>query len=157
MSSTDLQSIRNFVALGDRVGTAGQPTAEQFRDVRDAGYEAVINLALPTSTHAMPNEREVVTGLGMDYVHIPVSFDAPAVEDAQRFFEAMDACAGRKVFVHCAMNMRVSAFMYLYRTIRQKADADDAADELHRLWVPNAVWQQFIDDAAEALSGSRPA
>ena len=157
MSSPALQSVRNFVALGDRVGTAGQPTAEQFKDVRDAGYEVVINLALPTSTNALPNEREVVTSLGMDYVHIPVNFDAPGVDDARRFFEAMDRNAGRKVFVHCAMNMRVSAFMYLYRTVRENVDPDDAADELHRLWVPNAVWQQFIDDAAKALRASRPA
>jgi protein tyrosine phosphatase (PTP) superfamily phosphohydrolase (DUF442 family) len=152
MSAAALHSIRNFVPLGD-IATAGQPTAEQFKDVRDAGYDVVINLALPTSTNAVPNEREIVTGLGIDYVHIPVSFDGPAVDDARRFFDAMDAHAGRKVFVHCAMNMRVSAFMYLYRTIRQNVDPDDAANELHRLWVPNAVWQQFIDDAAEALGG----
>ena len=157
MSATALHAIRNFVPLGDRVGTAGQPTAEQFEDVRDAGYEVVINLALPTSTNALPNEREVVTALGMQYVHIPVSFEAPAVNDARRFFEAMDAAAGRKVFVHCAMNMRVSAFMYLYRTVRENVDPDEAADALHRLWVPNAVWQQFIDDAAEALRGPRSA
>ena len=157
MSAPPLQSIRNFVALGNRVGTAGQPTAEQFRAIRDAGYELVINLALPTSTHALPNEREVVTGLGMDYVHIPVSFEAPAVDDARSFFEAMDANVARKVFVHCAMNMRVSAFMYLYRTVRENVDPDDAADELHRLWVPNAVWQQFIDDATEALRDAPPA
>ena len=157
MSTATLQSIRNFVALGERVGTAGQPTAEQFKAVRDAGYELVINLALPTSTNALPDEREVVTTLGMDYVHIPVSFEAPALEDVRRFFEAMDGSVGRKVFVHCAMNMRVSAFMYLYRTVRENGDPDEAADELHRLWVPNAVWQQFIDDAAEALGGPRPA
>jgi protein tyrosine phosphatase (PTP) superfamily phosphohydrolase (DUF442 family) len=93
----------------------------------------------------------------MDYVHIPVSFEAPAVDDARQFFRAMDVNSSRKVFVHCAMNMRVSAFMYLYRTVREKLEPEDAANELHRLWVPNAVWQQFIDDAAEALAASRPA
>ena len=156
MLPADLRSIRNFLALGDRIGTAGQPTAEQFAAVAAAGFEVVINLALPTSTYALPDERVTVTRLGMEYVHIPVIFEAPAVEDARRFFGAMDAAAGRKVFVHCAMNMRVSAFMYLYRTLRLGVEPEEAAAHLHDVWVPNPVWQQFIEQAAEALRGSRP-
>jgi protein tyrosine phosphatase (PTP) superfamily phosphohydrolase (DUF442 family) len=147
-----LHQIRNFLSLSDRIGTAGQPTAEQFADVRAAGYEFVVNLAMRNSTNALPDEREVVTGLGMDYVHIPVVWEAPSVDDARRFFDAMDAAAGRKVFVHCAMNMRVSAFMYLYRTVRERVDPDVAAADLHRLWTPNAVWQQFLTQAAAALA-----
>jgi protein tyrosine phosphatase (PTP) superfamily phosphohydrolase (DUF442 family) len=147
-----LQTIRNFLPLTDRVGTAGQPTAEQFTAIRDAGYEVVINLAMPNSTYALPDEREVVTGHGMRYVHIPVAWESPSVDDARRFFEAMDAAAGRKVFVHCAMNMRVSAFMYLYRTLRDGADPEAAAADLHRLWTPNPTWQQFLDTAAAALA-----
>jgi protein tyrosine phosphatase (PTP) superfamily phosphohydrolase (DUF442 family) len=150
---TSITDIRNFLPFTDRVGTAGQPTAEQFAAVRAAGYDLVINLAMPNSTSALPDEREVVTGLGMDYVHIPVAWEAPSVEDARRFFQTMDAAAGRKVFVHCAMNMRVSAFMYLYRTLREGADPDKAAADLHRLWTPNPVWQQFIDKAAATLAG----
>lgn len=157
MPPSDLESIRNFLPLGDRVGTAGQPTEEQFAAVAAAGYEVVINLALATSTYALPDERQAVTRHGMAYVHIPVVFDAPRLGDARRFFEAMDAAAGRKVFVHCAMNLRVSAFMYLYRTLREGADPDDAAADLHELWVPNAVWQQFLDDAAAALGRVGPA
>ena len=156
MAADALRSIRNFHALGDRVGTSGQPTAGEFRAIRDAGYEIVINLALPTSTYALPDERDVVTRLGMEYVHIPVDFESPAVEDARRFFEAMDSASRRKVFIHCAMNMRVSAFMYVYRTVREGVDAEEAAADLHQLWVPNAVWQQFIEDASAALRGLPP-
>ena len=38
-------SITNFVALSDLIGTAGQPTPDQYQSVKDEGYELVINLA----------------------------------------------------------------------------------------------------------------
>ena len=147
-----VHSIRAYLPLSDHIGTGGQPTAEQFDALRDSGYEIVINLALPTSTYALPDERGVVDARGMRYIHIPVDFDVPSADDARAFFEAMDAAAGRKVFVHCAMNMRASAFVYLYRTVRQGMDARVAAEDLHRVWTPNPTWQQFLAAAAAALA-----
>jgi hypothetical protein len=69
-SSTLLSGIYAYRAVGDKIGTAGQPAESQFQTVRDAGYEAVINLALPTSDGALAHEGSIVTGHGMSYVHI---------------------------------------------------------------------------------------
>src|ERR1700758_3855351 len=114
-ASKPLSDIYNFRAIGERLGTAGQPTEGQFRAVREAGFEIVINLALPTSDNALANEGSLVTGLGMSYVHIPVNFQAPSAQDFRAFREVMRAFENRPVFVHCAANMRVSAFVFLYR------------------------------------------
>jgi len=145
-----LQAIPNFLGLGERFGTAGQPSAEQFELIRAEGYKAVINLALPTSTGALPGEAALVEGLGLRYVHIPVQFDAPTDEDLRRFFAALDELAPHKVFVHCAMNMRVSAFMFLYRVIREGLPRAEAEMALHRVWTPDPVWHAFIDRALRA-------
>ena len=83
-SPTNLSDINSFRAVGDRLGTAGQPTEVQFQIIRESGFKAVINLALPTSDNAIPNEGSVVTSLGMSYIHIPVDFKAPTV---RRIFE----------------------------------------------------------------------
>src|SRR5579864_3774719 len=104
-----LTEIYNFRTIDEKLGTSGQPDEGQFRAIREAGYEAVINLALPTSDNALANEGSIVTGLGMAYVHIPVDFKAPTSRDFHAFTCVMDAFAGRRVFVHCAANMRVSA------------------------------------------------
>ena len=64
-SAAKLSEIYGFRAVGDRLGTAGQPTQAQFQAVQESGFEAVINLALPTSDNAIANEGSVVTGLGM--------------------------------------------------------------------------------------------
>ncbi len=56
-----LTEIYNLRALGENPGTGGQPTEDQLRAVRKAGFEAVINLALPTSANALANEGSIVT------------------------------------------------------------------------------------------------
>src|SRR5206468_9386258 len=130
-SPASLSEIYSFHSVGDKLGTAGQPTQEQFRMVRDAGYEAVINLALPTSDNALANEGSVVTGLGMSYFHIPVDFKAPALQDFRVFCQVMRAFEDRPLFVHCAANMRVSAFTFLYRVLYQRVAIAEAERDLH--------------------------
>src|SRR5947208_13249483 len=120
-----LSEIYNFRAIGERLGTAGQPSEEEFKSVREAGFDAVINLALPTSDNALAHEGSVVTGLGMAYVHIPVDFQAPTPQDFRAFCRVMEAFGDRRVFVHCAANKRVSAFVFLYRVLRQHAPCSD--------------------------------
>ena len=80
-----LSGIYNFRAIGERLGTAGQPKEEQIQMVRDAGFQAVVNLALPTSDNALPNEGSLVTALGMAYVHIPLDFKKPDAQDFRAF------------------------------------------------------------------------
>jgi protein tyrosine phosphatase (PTP) superfamily phosphohydrolase (DUF442 family) len=153
-SSASLSQIYNFHAVGDKLGTAGQPTQEQLRLVREAGFEAVINLALPTSDNALANEGSIVTELGMSYVHIPVKFDAPTSQDFRAFCRVMEAFDERPVFVHCAANMRVSAFVFLYRVLRQGVALPNAQRDLHSIWQPDEVWSRFIQQQLDGFERS---
>jgi protein tyrosine phosphatase (PTP) superfamily phosphohydrolase (DUF442 family) len=145
-SALTLSEIYNFRAIGDRLATAGQPTREQFQLVHEAGFEAVINLALPTSDNALANEGSVVTALGLSYIHIPVDFKAPAAQDFQMFCRVMESFGDRPVFVHCAANMRVSAFVFLYRVLCQRIALPEAERDLHAIWQPDEIWSQFIKE-----------
>ena len=138
-----LEAIPDFLRLSDRIGTAGQPREEQFAAIRQAGYEVVINLRPPDDT--LPEERALVEGEGMDYVSIPVAWDAPTAENVEAFFATMQANEGKHVFVHCARNMRVSAFLYLYRVAKENVAPEEAARDLHRIWTPNPTWQAFMN------------
>lgn len=148
-----LDSVRAFLPLTDRIGTAGQPTAEQFAAIRAAGYEVVVNLVPPEQASYLSDEPEIVTSLGMAYVNIPVVWTAPARESLEAFFVVMDANRERRVFVHCAANMRVSAFLFLYRVLRLGMDEADAEDDLERIWVPEGVWREFVNEALAAGDG----
>ena len=133
------------MAIDKRIGSAGQPAAGQFALVQEAGYRVVINLALPSSDQAMPDEGAQVTGLGLVYVHIPVDWEAPALVDYQQFAAVMQAFQGERVFIHCVRNMRVSCFMYLNRILAMGIEPEVAMVELHKVWDPNDVWMAFID------------
>jgi protein tyrosine phosphatase (PTP) superfamily phosphohydrolase (DUF442 family) len=141
--------ILNFRRITDLIGTAGQPTAEQFADIKASGYEVVINLAMTDSTNAVPNEAELVVGQGLEYVHIPVVWEKPTSQDLERFFGAMARYQGRRVFIHCAMNWRVSAFVFLHRVIVQHEPKETARETLEDVWQPNATWAGFIAQALE--------
>ena len=143
-SKNTLKHIRNFLRIDDRLATSGMPQPDDFAALRQAGFEVVINLALPTSDNALPNEGELVSAQGMTYVHIPVRFDAPRRADFERFTRVMDACAGQKVFVHCAANMRVSAFVFLHR-LNHGADRTSAESDLKKIWQPDGVWREFMN------------
>ena len=147
MPPPSLEDIVNYLPISDTVGTAGQPVAEQFAAIKLAGYEVVVNLAMPNSSNAVPNEDAIVAGLGMHYVHIPVVWEHPTPQDLAQFFDVMARCRGRKVFVHCALNMRVSVFMLLYRVIWQGVPLEAARKDMIQIWEPNPVWQRFMEQS----------
>ena len=147
MAPTRLQDVRNFRQADDRLTTCGQPTEDQLADARTAGVEVVINLALHDDPrYSLADERGTVEALGMTYVHIPVQFGAPTESDLLAFFDAMDAARERHVLVHCAANYRVTAFLGLYRSLRQGWSTDEAFQLMGTVWKPDAVWSQFIED-----------
>ena len=147
-----LNEIQQFRAIGERLGTAGQPTETQFATIREAGFDVVINLALPTSDNALAHEGSIVTGLGMSYVHLPVHFDAPTSRDFQDFCRALAAFENRRVFVHCAANKRVSAFVFLQRVLEGRVSIAEAEPDLHAVWQPDEVWARFIQAQLETGS-----
>jgi protein tyrosine phosphatase (PTP) superfamily phosphohydrolase (DUF442 family) len=141
-----LSKITNFVQITADVGTSGQPNKDQFRSIAEEGFRAVVNLALPTSDHAIAEEGSVVTGLGMSYIHIPVDFSAPTVDDLKTFIGTMEALKGKKVWVHCVVNARVSAFMYLYLKHVRRFDEAAARSPVLERWEPTMddTWKRFI-------------
>jgi protein tyrosine phosphatase (PTP) superfamily phosphohydrolase (DUF442 family) len=86
----------------------------------------------------------------MAYHYIPVAWTAPQPKDFTAFCEVMRALAGRKVFVHCAMNMRVTAFYSSYALkhlgwTRAQADALVARVwEAHKAYKMDDTWRDFI-------------
>ena len=145
MSKSKIEDIYNYLKISDKIATSGQPTQEQFTAIKESGYQVVVNLALAESPNALPDEKQIVETQGMQYVHIPVMWENPTLENVTDFFKVMEANTVQKVFIHCAANMRVSAFMYLYRRIHQGINHEDAKKDLNKMWVPNQIWQKFIE------------
>ena len=147
--------ILNYLKIDDSIGTSGQPSTEQFGNIAGAGFGTVINLALPSSDKALADEGAIVTGLGMDYFHIPVIWEEPQVDQFFRFASLMDMCDGEKVWVHCALNMRVSCFMYLLHRHERGMPEAAARALMNRIWDPEdyPAWSAFIRKVADEYPG----
>jgi RimJ/RimL family protein N-acetyltransferase/protein tyrosine phosphatase (PTP) superfamily phosphohydrolase (DUF442 family) len=142
----------NVHVVDERLWTSGQLSLHDIECLPSLGVEAVVNLALPTSSNALPGEAEAITRLGLTYVQIPVLWEQPELQQLQQFFGVMDALGDRTVWVHCAKNMRVSAFVYLYRRLRRGEDDTAARHPMDEVWVPGGTWRAFIDRALEGAA-----
>lgn len=147
----------NARAVFEDLWTSGQLSPADIDRLPELDVAAVVNLALPTSSNALPGEAESVARLGMSYFQIPVPWEAPELLHLRQFFGVMDALAGQRVWVHCAMNYRVSAFVYLYRRLRRGESDADARYPMSTIWQPDAVWQSFIERALASLGESQGA
>lgn len=153
MTNPEVTDIYNYIRVDERLATSGQPSVDELTAVARDGVEVVINLALHDDPrYSLPDETGTVTSLGMTYAHIPVKFDSPTERDLLAFFAAMDAHQDKKMLVHCAANKRVTAFLGLYRAIRQNWDVERAFAPMKRIWEPNENWSPFIS-AMLAKSG----
>lgn len=140
-----MQQIKNFFQATENIGTAGQPSSDQFKDIANAGYTVVINLAMHDSTNAIPTEGGLVSALGMTYIHMPVPFDAPSITHVKKFSDVMEIFEDQKIFVHCALNWRVSAFMHRYLTLVKGYASEQATSTILVDWSPK------MDDQWKAI------
>lgn len=124
------------------------PTAGQLSDAAQKGVQVVINLAPHEVPNALPDETELVNSLGMQYINIPVNWSTPTKDGLDRFIDVMDANRDRKVLVHCQANFRATAFVAMYRVLRENWKPDDAMAGMHQIWDAEdyPIWKMFIED-----------
>ena len=80
----------------------------------------------------------------MEYVHIPVEWDAPTVSDFNLFAGAMQMAPNKKTLLHCQVNYRASAFSFLYRVIHEGVAVGEAKADMNSVWTPNDTWRELI-------------
>jgi len=146
----------NYVAVSPMIGTAGMPRPEQFETIGRAGFRTVIELATPGTAGSHRDEAEFVTRQGMRYFNVPVDFARPTADAYLRFAALMREHADERVLVHCEMNMRASAFVFLYRVLELGEEADRAYEDVLRVWQPAPHWRRFILTMLQQRSAPLP-
>jgi protein tyrosine phosphatase (PTP) superfamily phosphohydrolase (DUF442 family) len=139
-----LAEIINFRQYSESFASSGQPSREQFSVLADKGFERIIYIAFTNNRNALPDADLIVKGLGMEYLHIPVSFDAPLAEEFYVFADSMKRYTAKKTLLHCQVNARATAFSFLYRVIYQGVSIKDAKADMNTVWQPNQDWREFI-------------
>lgn len=139
-----IDEIINLRSYSGTFASAGQPTEEQLASVQQAGFERVIYLAFSDHENSLANEDRVVRGLGMQYIHLPIDWNAPTVDDFGVFAATMRANPEKKTLLHCQVNYRASAFSLLYRVIYDGVSLADAKADMNSVWTPNETWRDLI-------------
>ncbi|WP_395373515.1 protein tyrosine phosphatase family protein [Marinicella sp. W31] len=136
-----LHEITNFRFVSPQLASSGMLDLESYQYIKAYGFEHVINL-IPGN---QIKERKHVQSLGLSYQQIAVDWGNPTLENFEAFVRLMKSYGDHKVYVHCEMNMRASAFVYLYRVTELQEDPEKAIKDMLAIWTPKGTWQDFID------------
>jgi protein tyrosine phosphatase (PTP) superfamily phosphohydrolase (DUF442 family) len=139
-----LDRTPNLVAITPKLVTSGQPPVEALAGLGAQGFEAVIYLAPPTVSDAVRDEAVIVAKQGLVFVNIPIRFDNPTEQDFDALAAVLGGLAGRKVLVHCQVNLRASTMVFLYRAITLKQDPRAAYESVSRVWAPEGAWKKLV-------------
>ncbi len=139
-----LDEIINFRQYNDNFASSGQPTREQFQTIADQGFERIVYIAFTNNPNALVDADQVIKGLGMEYMQVPVAFDKPLPDEFYAFADSMQRNTGKKTLLHCQVNARATAFSFLYRVIYDDVSVVEAKADMNTVWQPNAVWRDFI-------------
>ena len=146
-----MNKILNYIKINELISTSGQPKIEELELIANEGFEVVINLAMPTTSNALENEDKIVTSLNMSYIHIPVDFENPKLSDLKLFLNILQALGANKVWIHCAKNYRVSAFMYVYHKYILHTPFEQIDLSIFDMWQPSLLWQELMKVQLEDL------
>lgn len=138
------QTLPAISVIDEKLCTSAQPLADDLARLGETGLQHVINLALPTSDNAVANEAALLAAQRINYVQIPVIWENPTPEQFTLFSQVLWAMREGNVLVHCACNMRASAFVFLYRVLHEAVSLHEAALTMHLIWRPEGVWREFI-------------
>lgn len=146
LKAKDIEAIYNYYRVPNLFETSGQPSKEELKLIAKKGYEVVINLA-PNSMieGSVINEREILERVNVRYIHIPVDFFRPSAVSFEEFVSNLEKNKNKKIWVHCAANMRVSAFVYKYRRDILKQSHTEIINDMEIIWTPNKTWKSFLD------------
>ena len=132
--------ILRFAQVDAQLYRGGQPDEAGFKYLKDMGIRTIVSFREDN-----PSEQEVVEGLGMRFVSIPVRFRAFGwgddfdAADVKKFFEVIDDPAAGPIFFHCQRGAdRTGSFAAIYRIARQgwteQEALNEASDKGMRWW-----------------------
>ena len=145
--SNDLSKIYNYHDIPGLFTTSGQPNRYQLKLIAQNGYDVVINLA-PGSVleGSVIHEAEILSANKVKYIHIPVNFNNPVKDDFLLFVKKLNENKDKKIWIHCAANMRVSAFVYKYRRDVLGLEDKQVIKDMELIWFPNRIWNAFLNN-----------
>jgi protein tyrosine phosphatase (PTP) superfamily phosphohydrolase (DUF442 family) len=135
----------NFHRYDQYLASAAQPTTDQFRHLKEEGWEAVVNISPPSTRNALKEEAAIVEGLGLDYVHFPVDCSNLRSLHYLTFRGIMRGLEGKRVLVHCGGNIKSSNLIYMYQVLELGVPEAEAFATLKTIQNPEPKWFDYFE------------
>ena len=111
----DMGNTLNASTFDNKVYFAGQPDEEALKQFADFGVRTVINLRTEEELAGLGfNEKSVVEGAGMTYVHAPMDSKMPDASTLREIMSTLDTAKDTPVLLHCFDSNRVGAIWSLF-------------------------------------------
>lgn len=140
-----VKALENFARVDDGVVRCAQPTKDGFSEAKAIGVRTVLSLR---SEH---DDRDLLAGTGLAYVHVPMRQWHADDEKIARALKVLTDPARRPVLVHCAEGEdRTGVVVAAYRVVYLGWDRDAAVREMKdmgtsRLWANLRSWVRSLD------------
>lgn len=124
---------------------ASQPSAADFEQAKAGGVKTVINLR-PDSEQSGFDERGVVAGLGLAYVHLPWNGAEQLTDEVFTRARELLSTAERPILVHCASANRVGALWIPWRVLDGGLALEEAVTEAKTIGLKTADYEAKARD-----------
>ena len=117
----DAAAVPNYRLVRPDLATGGQPSADALRKLKELGFKTVVNLRTPGENGSVADEKEIVEGAGLRYVHVPITAATFSRADVDAVSRVLDDPAAGPVLLHCAAASRVGAVWTVHQVGKGKS------------------------------------
>ena len=139
-----LATIMNFHSYSDELSAGGQPSPEQLRNLKEEGFEAIINISPASTRNYLSEEAGMAESLGLEYVHFPVDCSNLKEFHFTTFKGIMRGLQGKRTFVHCGGNIKSSNLIHMYNVLERGMNEADSVKELKKIQEPESKWFDYF-------------
>ncbi len=121
--------VMNRKSITPTITIADQPTEADLQQLKDEGYQGIINLrheGEPDQPLSPTEEEQRVKSLGMDYLHVGIGGAPLTEESVSAVSNFLDQHADAPVLVHCKLGGRAAALVLLQHARAEGWNADEA-------------------------------
>lgn len=117
--------------INEQITVGPQPSESELKELKDIGFKTVANFRTEEEDDqpiSPQEEGEKVQGLGLSYLHIPVSMKEMKPEQVDRFREEYEKLP-KPIYGHCQTGKRAGAFAMMQLACEQGLSGDETIQQ----------------------------
>lgn len=134
-----------YYRYDENLASGTQPSAEDLQDLKEEGWEVVVNLSAASTRNALKDEASIVERLGMEYLHFPVDCSELEAFQYLTFKGILNGFAGRRIFVHCGGNIKSSNLIHMYQVLERGIPESESLAVLKKIQNPEPKWFRYFE------------